>query len=297
MAEAKNTYKALDGILALTAPSSMTVSTRSASIAACVMLAVSTVVTGQAPASLAIVDVLDRAAAYIAKYEEQFSAVVSEEHYTQSATRVGLTRRRDLKSDVLVINAGVGGWMGFRDVYEVDGRPIRDRADRIAKLFLTPSASAQRQVDDITAESARYNIGSINRNVNLPTLALSALDPENRAWFDLTGARRKDGWEIDFKEQRSGTLIRTSGNQSMPSHGKFTVDQAGRVLASELVAESETLHAQIDVTYAVDSVVGILVPREMREKYTTSGGQQVEGRATYAKFRRYTVTVDEKVKK
>jgi len=78
--------------------------------------------------------------------------------------------------------------------------------------------------------------------VNLPTLALAALEPENRPWFTFTGSRKKDSpagptWELEFREQRMGTLIRTSGDQSLPSRGRFLVEGAtGRVLSSELVA-------------------------------------------------------------
>jgi len=37
------------------------------------------------------------------------------------------------------------------------------------------------------------------------------------------------------------------------------------------------------------------VPREMREKYTLSDGSTIDGKATYARFRRYQVTVAETV--
>ena len=39
----------------------------------------------------------------------------------------------------------------------------------------------------------------------------------------------------------------------------------------------------------------MLVPREMREKYSAKDGSVTEGRATYANFRRYQVKVDEKI--
>ena len=40
----------------------------------------------------------------------------------------------------------------------------------------------------------------------------------------------------------------------------------------------------------------MLVPHEMREKYQPRSGAAIEGRASYAKFRRYQVTVDETLK-
>jgi hypothetical protein len=119
--------------------------------------------------------VLDKAGDYVATYERTFVGVVAEETYRQEVRGIGPTdqggfapeargQRRDLKSDMLVRAPAGDRWIQFRDVFEVDGKPVRDRAERLAKLFLQPSASAQQQVDDIAAASARYNIGGVNRN-------------------------------------------------------------------------------------------------------------------------------------
>jgi len=253
---------------------------------------------------------LDRVSDYVAAYERTFVGVVAEEIYRQEMKpqRAGTdargfpiesrSQRRDLKSDVLLVRAPAGDrWMQFRDVYEVDGKAVRDRPERLAKLFLEPSADARRQVDEITAASARYNIGSVNRNINLPVLALTILEPENRAWFTFRlGRKSATTTELEYREERSGTLIRTSGDQPMPAHGHVTVETAtGRILATMLAADDASLRAQIDVTYASDPAVDVLVPREMREKYTTKDGSTTEGRATYANFRRYQVKVEEKI--
>ena len=53
---------------------------------------------------------------------------------------------RELKSDLLLLKpAGADAWMAFRDVFEVDGEPVRDRTERLSQLFLerTPSTDAQ----------------------------------------------------------------------------------------------------------------------------------------------------------
>ena len=257
-------------------------------------------------------DLLDKATDYVATYSRDFVGVVAEETYRQevhgrSRTDVrgfpieGARQTRELKSDMLLVRAPAGDrWLQFRDVFEIDGKAVRDRAERLARLFLQPSPSAQRQVEDITAESARYNIGGINRNINLPVLALAVLQAENRPWFSFNAQRRKDAvWDLEYREERTGTLIRTTGDQAMPARGRFSVERAtGRVIASELQMESRELKARIDVTYAPEpSLGGLLVPREMREKYDSRDGSKVEGHAAYAKFRRYTVTVDEKIKK
>ena len=253
--------------------------------------------------------VLDKAADYVYAYRRDFVGVVTEEIYRQevSGGRTGTDfrgfpveaprQRRDLRSDVLYVRTpDAERWMQFRDVFEVDGKPVRDRAERLTKLFLQPSRSVQKQAEDIATESARYNIGGVNRNINLPVLALTVLESESRPWYSFTGSRKKDTWEIEFREERGGTLIRTTGNQSMPSHGKFVIETStGRVLFSELVAESASLRARIEVTYTPEASLGLLVPREMRERYESKDGSVIDGRASYAKFRRYQVTTDEKV--
>ena len=103
-------------------------------------------------------DVLDRAGDYVTAYQRTFVGVVAEETYRQEVRGVAGTdqrgfafeargQRRDLKSDMLLVRAPAGDrWMQFRDVFEVDGKPVRDRAERLTKLFLQPSASMQRAV-------------------------------------------------------------------------------------------------------------------------------------------------------
>ena len=259
-------------------------------------------------------DVLDKAAEYVSAYKRDFVGVVADETYRQDV-RGGRTgtdfrgfpidaqgQKRDLKSDVLLVRAPDGDrWMQFRDVFEVDGKPVRDRTDRLTKLFLQPSRSVEKQIQDIATESARYNIGGVNRTINLPVFALAVLEDHNRPWFFFAGSRKKDSaagplWEVEYREERGGTLIRTNGDESMPVRGHFSVEAAtGRVLSSELLAENVELKAQIDVTYAMEPSLAMLVPREMREKYSLKDGSTIEGKATYAKFRRYQVKVDERV--
>jgi len=254
-------------------------------------------------------DVLDKAADYVAGYKRDFAGVVADESYRQEARGPrgtdlrgypvdGPRQKQDLKSDVLFVRApGAEVWMQFRDVYEVNRKPVRDRAERLAKLFLEPSRSAQKQVEDIAAESARFNIGDVNRTVNLPVLALTLLETSNRPWVAFTGARKKNVWDLEFREERGGTLIRTTGGQSMPSRGRFLIDVGtGRVLESDLILESSSLRARIEVTYASEpSLGGMLVPSAMREKYSLSDGSVIDGRASYSRFRRYQVQTDEKV--
>jgi hypothetical protein len=65
----------------------------------------------------------------------------------------------------------------FRDVFERDGKQVRDRQERLAALFLKGSSrSAFEQARAIMDEGARYNIGNVARNINMPTLAAAVPD-------------------------------------------------------------------------------------------------------------------------
>ena len=257
-------------------------------------------------------DLLDKVTDYVTLYTREFIGVVAEETYRQELRTAsggrdlrgfpleGQRQTRVLKSDMLLVRAPAGDrWIQFRDVFEVDGKPVRDREERLARLFLTPSPSAQKQVEDIKEASSRYNIGTVNRTVNIPVLALSVFEIRNMPWFTFAIGRKKDkAWDLEFREQRGDTLIR-GRDGGTPSVGRFVVDPAsGRILASELHADTADLKAQIDVTYEPEAALGgFYVPREMREKYEQKDGTAISGRATYARFRRYTVTTGETLKK
>ena len=101
--------------------------------------------------------------------------------------------RRRLRSDLLLLRPeDAATWVQFRDVFEVDGEAVRDRQDRLAKLFLSGDLSTAKQVEEIRAQSARYNIGSVVRTMNVPVLPLAVLAPPASRGF---GSRSTIGRE------------------------------------------------------------------------------------------------------
>lgn len=267
----------------------------------------------QQPATLA--DVLARAGEYVVRLERDLAGVVVEEHYVQDSTRLGgglpargpgamqTTREhRDLKSDVLLVRPeGSDRYIQFRDVFEVDGKPVRDRDDRLAMLFLNPAPSASEQLQEIREDSARYNLGNISRDFNVPVLALVFLHAENQRRFRFALARTGragEPWEIEYREVEPNTLIRTSANRDLPVRGRFRIEpNSGRVWLSELVLEDDAVHAEVTVTYALDEKLGFLAPIEMRESVgARNGSLEIKGRATYSRFRRFKITTEENVR-
>ena len=79
-------------------------------------------------------------------------------------------------------------WQPFRDVFEVDHIPIRDREQRLAKLFLgnKTDSETQERARAIADESARYNLGAVQRTINNPVFALMFLQPDAREHFKFT---------------------------------------------------------------------------------------------------------------
>src|SRR5262245_34873971 len=82
--------------------------------------------------------VLVRAGEYVTAFQQQLSGIVAEEFYVQGATNGALTplvlrtsEHRELRSDLLLVKPpGVKDWVQFRDVFEVNGMPIRGRDER-----------------------------------------------------------------------------------------------------------------------------------------------------------------------
>lgn len=265
------------------------------------------------PAAIAERDVelqvaMGRLIDYVEAYERQYSGLVAEEDYLQRATGTSVR----LRSDYLLVKPEHSDeWVSFRDVFEADGVAVRDREDRLKRLFLEPGVRAQTQLMAIKDESARYNIGSVERNINVPLFTLRFLAPANRPRFRFkTAGRRQSGgvdvWRIEFEEQARPTIVTDRADHDLPSRGWFLVDQiSGAIVESGLKIDEQGVSSEIVVTFRRDPALGMWVPTKMKETYraarrsTVSGLPRyesfIEGTATYSKFRRFQVTTEEKI--
>ena len=285
---------------------------------ACGVMAVITTAAPSAVPEVTLATVLERAGTYVAMVEHVVSGIVAEERYRQEWIVLphGLSteqqRQRELVSDLLIAKLEKSGlWLQFRDVFDVDGAPVRDRSERLMKLFLQPAGSPNDRLEDILRESARYNIGNIERNVNTPLFTLFFLDPRYQSRFRFfrtkdrnpalatavaASALPTDAWVVRFEERQKQTVLHnTQTNGDLPTHGRFWIDAAtGHVLMTELVAEDRTLRATIDVRFRSEPLDGMLLPMSMRERYEGRRNKSlIEGWATYDKFRQFTVNTDE----
>src|SRR5258708_21140392 len=121
---------------------------------------------------------LERASIYVTAFVRDFSTVVAEERYVQdshpmpqveafgparSVTQAA-PQHVELRSDLLFVRPDPSGnWLTFRDVFTVNGRAVRDREDRLAKLFVGRPADASDVITrawEIARDGYRFTIAS-----------------------------------------------------------------------------------------------------------------------------------------
>jgi hypothetical protein len=97
------------------------------------------------------------------------------DHQYRPHRRHAAGHARTLKSDLLPVKpADADHHVELRDVFEVDGEPVRDRESR---LSADPrSISAGNRTSNRSSPSAKYNISRITRTINTPLMALLFLD-------------------------------------------------------------------------------------------------------------------------
>jgi hypothetical protein len=253
----------------------------------------------QDPATTAVVE---RAGRYVEAYEQAFSAIVSEERQVQRLVRPdGRVRKlRELTSDFLLVKTSPSGAQAFRDVIDVDGKPVRNREDRLRQLFLEQPKTAVEQARAIARESERHNIG-MQRTGNSPLLPLRFLRPAIASGFRFT----LTGDSLGFQEFRSPSVLGQRSRDTrydLMSHGSFAIEpESGRVLAADFTAVGPppTYGASLAVRFGQDAKLELLVPIDVKERYWTPhkpNDDRLEVDSTYTNFRRFQVSVGEQAK-
>jgi hypothetical protein len=252
-------------------------------------------------------DLLAAAGHYLDDLAHAVDGLVMAEDYVQQS-HVQVVMARHLKSDLTVTNDPRVGFVEFRDVFEVDGKPVRDRQNRVIDLFTHPNANAMDQARRIVAEGARFNLEStaVERTLNLPMAALGFLRTANqsRSTFDTRGSDSVHGRHaviLRFREKARPRLI--GSRDDAAANGLFWIDpKTGTVLQSELELDSHIattgVKASIVVTYQEVPEVGFWLPEEMTETYTITNtqGQQIgtlSGHASYSDFRKFEISTEQ----
>jgi hypothetical protein len=221
-----------------------------------------------APSGQAVtLDVLmPRAAEYAAQFVDRFAHVVTEEHYVQTMSP-GYPARRDLRSDLVFVRTGGPlTWTTCRDVFEVDGKPVRDHQERLTKLFLQPLPDAMAQARRISDESARYNLGPSDRTTNTPELPLLFLQASVQPRFSFSLGRRdvsvgEQIWTVRYQERARPTVISGDGNESLFASGRFWIDATtGMVVRAETELRPRWGTWEQTTEFTLDERSGIAVP-------------------------------------
>lgn len=244
-------------------------------------------------------ELMSKTAAYVARFVDQFSNVVAEETLVQETTIP--RRKRTMRSDFLLVRyPGDTQWQAFRDVAEVDGKPVRDKEDRLTKLFLEPASSAVRRARELQEAGARYNLLDIG-SLNNPLTVVAFLQDGYRERFrvNLAGLDKKLGptvRQVQLQEFKLPSLIKGNGNSDILSRALAWIDEdTGRVVKTELRIGARSSPISIITEYKLDEELGINVPVTMRDWYPDGTGE-IRGLATYGRFRRFQVKTEEALK-
>jgi hypothetical protein len=237
-------------------------------------------------------DVVARVDQYVSDYGTRLENVVVEETYQQEASGGGGLRLvRTLHSEYgLTFLSDRQEWIGYRDTFQVDGQPVRDHDDRLTRLLASGALGQAARINEL---SAQYNLATerIQRTVNTPTMALELLQPRYRRRFTArrTGSAPlgdRLGWVLEFRERGRPTIVRSAKGRNQVSMVELLVDPVTGEIHRTTVSWGGN-KGSIVVHYG--RVVGMpgLVPLSMRERFTTTPGDYVDGEATYANYRTF----------
>jgi hypothetical protein len=260
-------------------------------------------------------DVVTRAGQYAVDYGRALTSVLAEEAYTQRLVwrrGHGSLQVRRLRSEIAFVRlTDSTDWLAFRNVLTVDDAPVPYSEGRLERVLQGSGRSLLAEARSIASDSARYNIGPIAREINVPSTALHFVHPLHRSncRFEKEGEASVDGeavWIVRFKERDRGSLITRTDGRKLPAEGRLWIlPSDGRIVRSELVVKDFVRggdsKASIHVTWRRDVALALWVPLEMREHYegpwsAPSSPRQherydIEGVATYSNYRRFTVDV------
>lgn len=259
--------------------------------------------------------VLSSAMRYVMNYEQQFALLLSEEHYVQELQRPpnpgdnlsrsnpgggmragGAINVQTFKSDFLLVQLGMDGegWMPFRDAFEVKGKKLRNREDRLLKLFASNDRDAFEKAARLNEASTKHHLGNVARTINIPTLGMMLLHPRVNERFEFT-----DGGEENiagrivrkalYREVARPTLIKTTRGRDLALTGTIWVDPfTGAVIKSEMNAADPAVRCQVTVTFRRDEALDMWVPDKMAEYYKAAlAVDDILATATYTNVRRY----------
>ncbi|TAK16808.1 MAG: hypothetical protein EPO35_04565 [Acidobacteria bacterium] len=240
--------------------------------------------------------VLARATEYLHDYRDKLTYVMATERSKQTLVggfAAGGQAEETLASDVYFVYIPADKvWMAVRDVEIVDGKTLKER-DNVRELLSSGQVGAARALKD---RNARYNLGTILRNFNEPTLSLLVLDDQHRRRFTFVKQNaRGNSVIVSFVERETPTLIIDTGGRPAYSSGQLTIDAAtGRIERATLrVRLSGGIDAMLTTTYRLEKKLEMWVPARFEESYTLGGRrpEKITSESVYSDYSRFDVSV------
>lgn len=259
--------------------------------------------------------IIGSAMRYVMAYEQKFTLLAADETYVQELQRPpnpgdnlsrtnpgggmragGTMSRLVIKSDFLLVQLGGDGegWMPFRDAYEVKGAKVRNRDERLLKLFQGDDQERFEKAAKLNEATASHNLGNVARTINIPTLAMMFLHPRVNERFEFTdeGEETIAGRVLRraaYREVVRPTLIKTTRGRDLALTGHIWIDPfTGTVVKTDLNAADPAVRCAITVTYRKDDALDFWVPSQMDEYYKAALSlDEVLATATYSNVRRF----------
>ena len=259
--------------------------------------------------------IIGSAMRYVIAYEQKFTLLAADETYVQELQRPpnpgdnlsrthpgggmragGAMSRLVIKSDFLLVQLGGDGegWMPFRDAYEVKGAKVRNRDERLLKLFEGGDQERFEKAAKLNEATASHNLGNVARTINIPTLAMMFLHPRVNERFEFTdeGEETIAGRVLRraaYREVARPTLIKTTRGRDLALTGHIWIDPfTGTVVKTDLNAADPAVRCAITVTYRKDDALDFWVPSQMDEYYKAALSlDEVLATATYSNVRRF----------
>ena len=261
-----------------------------------------------------------------ATYVQVFRSLVAEETKDiQQFDKSGrVNKQRRIVSDLLVYQptrtaaTPVEYAVEYRDVREVDGKPVKKRSERALDVITRAmrSESLTRELEVIDRENQRYDL---NFRMNDATVNQGGLKPQFRLDYlvDWVGREQVDGHEVVVLDYRSKTpkpqqdFLSHFGATAVAVRGRLWADAATFQLRRDRF-EVVALHPNMpeplliirrEATYG-ESRFGVLTPqRVVGEWFDRTGGTQQKPSLTraglitftYGAFRRFEVATEETI--
>jgi len=237
--------------------------------------------------------------AYVATLESQLAYGVFDEDYTQAVDAATGDSQRTMHGELfLTFLPADHDWIAVHDVAEVNGEPVQDRETLQTLLQRAPLQAIGREVAE---RNARFNIGTITRNFNEPTLALLVLEPARASTFDFSIERVTDDETgtrlatLRFRERGDGhvTLIRSPRTGAVKSRGDFIVEvRTGRIRQAHFALDLPDTSVSLTTFFAHDARSDLWLPvlfQEHYERLKDGPHEVISCEAKYTNFRRFEV--------